>query len=298
MAGLFLGATCQVSGTTAAIWQLLALLSFVGPLPVLWVGLRDGFSSACTASGVAVGFVLTLKALFGAPYNLMIFLPQVLMILALVKYALLSRTTETGSKEWYPSGHILAYLIGIALCALLIQVTFDSGPLYPDEMLRSIAKEFATSSTIEEQMYETLKLVVGFYPALTMISNLILVVGNAGFAQKLLERIQQNIRPIGAFSQVSLPGYYLWFVAGAAALTVIDWGGSVGPNLLLLLSIAFFLVGLSLVHEMGRLYKLGTITLVVFYVVMIAFGWLAALVSIIGLFEPWLRTHPKMVENK
>ncbi len=288
--------TAQVSGTADPIWHLIALFSFVGSFPVLWVGLRDGFTSALTASGIAVGFVLTAK-LLGAPYSLLSFLTQVLMVLTLVRFSLLSRKTETGTVEWYPSGQVLSYLIGIATLAVFVQLAISSEPIYSDDALRTIAKEFANSSSIEEQMYEMLKLVISFYPSIAAITTLILVVANSGLAQKLLENKQQNIRPAGAYSHISLPSFYLWFVAGAAALTVFGVGGSLGPNILMVLCIGFFLVGLNLVHEYNRLYKFGTITLVVFYVVMIAFGWLAVLVSLIGLFEPWLRSHPKALEN-
>jgi len=288
--------TAQISGTTDPFWHLIALFSFVGSFPVLWVGLRDGFTSALTACGIAVGFVLTAK-LLGAPYNLLSFLTQVLMILTLVRFSLLSRTTETGTVEWYPGGQVLSYLIGIAALAVFAQLAMESGPIYPDETLRAIAKEFAASSAIEEQMYETLKLVISFYPSIAAIITLIFVVANSGLAQKLLESKQQNIRPAGTYRIISLPGFYLWFVAGAAALTIFGVGGSLGPNILMVLCIGFFLVGLNLVHEYNRLYNFGTITLVVFYVVMILFGWLAVLVSLIGLFEPWLRSHPEASKN-
>lgn len=289
--------TTQVSGTTAALWQFLALFSFVSPLPVLWLGLRDGFQSACMASGIAVGLVLTAKFLFGMPYNVVVFLPQVLMVLTLVKFSSLSRKTESDCVEWYPAGHILAYLIGIAMIALLAQMALQSGEIYSDEALKGIAKEFATSSSIEEQMYETLKLVMYFFPGVSAISTLLLVIGNSALAQKALERKQQNIRPAGGFSRISLPSYYLWVVAAVAGITAFGIGGSIGPNILMVLVLGFFLVGLTLVHELIKAYKFGTITLVVFYLVMITFGWLAALVSLTGLLEPWLRSHPKVLEN-
>jgi hypothetical protein len=285
--------TCQVWGATSATWQLLGLFSFMGPLPVLWVGLRYGFTSALWASGIAVGFVAT-ATLFGAPYHLTSFLPQVLMILVLVRFSLLSRTNETNVKEWYPAGQILAYLIGISAFSVFVQIVLDSGPLFPDETLRAIAKEFATTSSIEEQVYETLKRVMYFYPGVSALTTLLLIIGNAGFAQRLLERNQQNVRPQGAFSKISLPGYYLWGVAGAAGLTIFGIGGAISPNILMVLVTGFFLVGLSMVHELIKLYKFGTITLVVFYLVMITFGWLTVLVSLLGLMEPWLRSHPKL----
>lgn|GEM_PF-7103340 len=292
---MFLGATSQVVGPADALWQFLSFFSVVGPLPVLWIALRDDFKGAAQACGIAVGFVGFAKFLLDVPYSLAVFIPQIAMILVIARYALLSRKTDQGVEEWFPVGTILAYLTGIAVVAIAAMIALDIGTGIPDDALRQLAKQFATSSTLEDQMFESMKMIVYFYPAILSVASMVVVLANAGFVQKVMEQRKLNIRPTGAFSGISLPSYYLWFVAGALALTVLG-SGQLGPNLLLPLMFGFFLVGLSLVHELNSLYKLGTISLVVFYVVMILFGGIAILVCLAGIIEPWLRSHLQVLK--
>lgn len=295
VAGLLTAISAKVTATPSAFWQISSLFTIVSPLPVLWLGLSNGFSAAISASFVAAGAVLT-ATLFGAPYDLVALITQIGLILVLVKFSLLSRKTEAGV-EWYPAGHILAYLVCICLAAVTVQIALGSGVEIPDEALKELAKKLARSGTEEDLIYLTMKKVSFLIPGIIGLTTLITFVINAKLAQNFLERTKQNIRPAGSYLYITLPNFYLWIAAAVTGLTLSGVLGLLGSNLLVVLMVGFFLVGLNFTHELVRRYNLGTITLVIFYLVMIVFGWLVLVVSLVGLLEPWLRPHSKTNGN-
>lgn len=277
------------------IWQILSFFTFISPLPVLWLGLGNGFTSAYVASGFAALIVLLAKML-GAPFNVLAFLQQVLLILVLVRFSLLSRSAESGT-EWYPMGRVLAYLVGISAGTGLVAAYFNLGHVPSDEELRLVAKQFANTTSTEEQFYGVLQTMKPLLYGISANVMLVLVILNGILAQRLLGSKQQHIRPSETFQPVSLPVYYLWGLVGAAVIFVLSWGNAVGMNLLIVLCTGLVITGLSFIHEIHRLYKLSTISLVVFYVVMVLLGWLIVLVALLGLVEPWLRPHLKSVRK-
>lgn len=291
-----MAASAKVTAAPSAFWQISSLFTIVSPFPVLWLGLSSGFSAALSASFIAAGLVLA-ASIFGAPFDLAAITSQIAMILVLVKFSLLSRQTEANNVEWYPAGQILAYLVCICTVVVTLQILLGSGFNIPDEALKELAKKVARSSAEEDLVYLIMKRISFLIPGIASLTTLITFVINAKLAQNLLERTKQNIRPAGSYSYITLPNYYLWIAAAVTGLTLSGFMGTLGPNQLIVLIAGFFLVGLNLTHDMIRRYNLGTIALVIFYLVMIVFGWLALVVSFMGIIEPWLRPHRKTDGN-
>lgn len=293
-AGLFLGVTTQIVAPASAFWQILSFFSVIGPLPVLWLSLQNDFARAIQACAIAIVWVIFGRFIFDIPYNLVLFIPQVAMILIVSHFALLNRKTPSG-EEWFPTGLILTYMIGVAVLGAMWLILLEIGVAIPEEALRLSAKQMTSSSMIEDHLVESMQRLMYFYPAILMVATFLIVLANTAMVQKILERQGQNIRPLGAFGEIRLPTYYLWVTAAAGLVTLLGMP-QVGLNSLLLLLFGFFLVGLTLVHEVNRIYKLGTISLVVFYIVMILFGGIAIFVCLAGIMEPWLRTHVNILK--
>lgn len=280
--------TAKVTALPSAFWQISSLFTIVSPLPVLWLGLSSGFNAALSASFIAAGSVLT-AYIFGAPFDLVAMASQIAMILVLVKFSLLSRATEAHDVEWYPAGQILAYLVSISTAAVILQILLGRGFEIPDEALKELAKSIARTNSEVDLLYLMMKRISFLIPGIASMTTLITFVINAKLAQNLLERTKQNIRPAGSYSYLTLPNFYLWVAAAATGLALSGILGTIGSNMLLVLMAGFFIVGLNLIHDMVQRYNLGTIALVIFYLIMIVFMGLALVVSFIGIIEPWLR---------
>ncbi|MBP6985157.1 MAG: DUF2232 domain-containing protein [Alphaproteobacteria bacterium] len=299
LVGFLTAFTSKTYPTTMPIWQILSLFTFISPLPLLWLGLGNGFTSAAIASIFAFILVILGKA-FGSPVDVFSFLCKIALTLALVRYALLSRQTESGT-EWYPAGNILVYLTGISAVSVLMYLALGLIPTVSEENIRQFAAQVGNSNDQIDQIYQLVLKLVNFLPGIITLNDFFLVLLNTIFAQRILVRQKENIRPQGTVIPLHLPDYFIWVAAGFAGLVAVtltfNTGGAYSTNLLIVISAAYFIVGLSLVHEINKLYNLNTISLVVFYVVMVLFVWLTVVVALMGLLEPWLRTYWKSVRK-
>lgn len=279
-------------------WGFLAVLSFFSPLPIVLLGLRFGFWSTMIASGMALALVGASKIVFASQINLLGLITQLAAVLVIIRFALLSRATEQG-EEWYPAGQILLYLTVIA--GLVTMATFwlleNGAQLLNEDEIRQFARQAVESSSAQLRVIEVVKSIFYFYPALNGIATVLLVILNTAIAQKFLEMRQENIRPLGAFSNIALPSFYLWVFIAVMGLSMVVFTGQLGANLLIVAAMPYFFIGLGLVHSWVRHFNLGAFALGVFYLVMLAFGWLIVLVTLLGICEPWLKPNPKAFEK-
>jgi Predicted membrane protein (DUF2232) len=278
------GAGLYISVLTGSLGA--AILVSLAQLPLFIAGLWLGAGAAAVAGVIGAGIVLTAArdvmaaALFAGLYAI----PVVL----LVRQALLARTGFAGALEWYPPGQLTAWLTGLALGLIGIALLWIGGPQALQSTLRqdlapALAQLIDSTVAQREALTDTLAAIV---PGILAASWMILVISNGVLAQGVLARFGANWRPSPSLAALSLP---IWITAllGAAILATMFGGPArfLGINAMIVLSIAYCLAGLAVVHAVASRLPRPAVPLVTFYVLAGLFGWPLVLVALLGLLD-------------
>ena len=194
------------------------ILAYLAQFPLFAIGLGAGFLHALLASGV--GAVLIAAALPPSAAGLFL-ATAALPVLVLTNRALLSRTNPDGSIDWYPPGHLLAILNGIALAALLaVALLFwghEGGMIGAGkELLAEMMRGFVAGEVSGQAVAAAQNRLAWLLPALVLTSWQIMVMVNGLLAQGVLSRFSLNLRPGAPFHELWLPQWLS--IAFAAAL--------------------------------------------------------------------------------
>jgi hypothetical protein len=240
------------------------LLIYLGPLPLMLVGLGLGLRAAFTSAVVGA---LVSGLLAGASASLLYAvghaLPSVLVVwLALGQRAGvdilvggpdeneaktgpaestppapthggLARVTPLGVHShderatWYPHGHIVAWLAALA-AALIVgaAVVFSSGEGFRATVAEHIEKGLsALLPTLGgTDRAPIIATMVGLFPGWIGVSWAAMGVINAVAAEALLTRAGRALRPKPAWADLTLPDWLSWALVGAALLALIGPG--------------------------------------------------------------------------
>jgi len=299
-AGL-LSAMLALSVTTGS--TISVLFVYLAPLPLMIMGLGFGSLMATigTASGVIAVFVGSgwFPALIFALIN---GLPAVLV----AQLALRSRTDEDGSVVWFPPGPILASLAATA-AVLFLAVAILSGGSEGGiaEVVRSRLSAGLTvmaPNLSATELKEVVDILTAAFPAATAISWLAMTVITAVLAQWVLVRSSRALRPSPRMADLDLPDWSSWALVGAGILALIGEGQLeyIGHNLVVILAVPFFFLGLGIVHALVGRAPFPGMMLVTFYMLLLMLSaWAALLVTGLGFIEQWacLRQRFAVADN-
>lgn len=290
-------------GVASAFLSLLSLKSIIFsvllglfiPFPLVMVGLRQGVKSCFVAT--AVGLVVFSGVAGFESGGLFFFMmggPSVLLT-----HRVLLRIQRPGKKTkiWYPVGDLLSDL---ALYGLLILTAFFVFMQFYPEAMGVTAATLTAPTPETEQLIEMLRRIVPFMFAL---NPLIATVVSALLAQKFLEAKKLNLRPAPKIVKMALPWWPWGAFAFGGVLMVQDFSPALsdyGLNAVLLLSLLFILVGLTIVHaySYGQKQIHPKLFLWIFYILMVVFGWPVLIIMTLGVFEPWLGLRKKILERR
>lgn len=308
-----------IAGLSAALFALsvdtpsaggLILLGLTA-VPIYLAGLRYGASlgyAAAAVGAVAVG------ALGGYGPAIAIF-----AALLLPPAVLAGRATgrEAGAEAapggpWRSPSELVLTLVGLGLLALLalwlglfgrggdgigpggaleaaIRAALDAGagqedapalPVGGDQAVRAIAR----------------------LPAIALQSWMLVLAGSGILAQALLARFGWQRRPTPPMVGILMPRWYVYGLAGVAALTLTaETGGDtqlrfLAENALLILALGSAFGGLAVVHAALRRLAQPVIGLLVFYLIALLLGGISVVVlAMLGAAEPWLRVRDRMI---
>jgi hypothetical protein len=265
------------------------ILGYLAPLPLFAMGLGAGLISVATAGATAAALVGAIAGLIpAATFAALLVAPAVV----LVRQALLSRIDANGRLEWYPAGRLLMWLIGIGAGLFVVATLFVSGGRGVEERLRNVFGS-ALSAYVGPAPASQLKPVVEFlsaYPAVIVLSWLVMLALNAILAQGLLARFQHALRPSPPVASIELPRAVGAVTAVAALLAALaaGWLEFAARNVLVLLGLAFFFAGLGVVHGLMQQVSQRLLALVGFYVFVLVFGWPILLVTVVGFVDHWV----------
>lgn len=272
VSGLSMGPSAVIlSAATACL--ALSLVVMVAALQVsgsLAVALADGV-------GMFLGTAITI----GLP------------VIVLVRQALLSRTAEDGSVEWYPAGPLVMWLtgIGVALLAfsLLSLLWFVTGPsleaIFTGQLTEAL--RLLLPEAEEPQLQEAAAAAAQVGLGVGLDSWLMVIAANGILAQGVLGRFGRNLRPAPDITRLDLP-HWLGVALAATALVALLATGDVGflaRSLLMVLLLPYFFAGLAVVHAACRNRGARAIMLIIFYLILVLFAWPAVLVAGLGLLD-------------
>lgn len=287
------------------------LLIYLGPLPLMLVGLGLGWRAVFTASGVGV---LVAGLLAGTPAALLYAVGHALPSLIVVWLGLSNRVgvnilvdgpAEAGAKngpadsplpgltEWYPHGHIVAWLAALAAAMIVFAGLWFS----PGEGFRAtVSGHIETGLTALIPMLggtdrtQVIATMVGLFPGWIGVSWVAMGTINAIAAEVILIRAGRALRPKPAWADLTLPDWLSWALVGAALLALIGPGdvGYMGRNLALALALPHFLLGLAVVHGLVRRTPQPRAILAGFYVVLFMSAWALLVVAAVGVLEHWI----------
>ncbi len=271
---------------------------FFSLLPLFAVGFAHGLNAVLVA--VPAGVVV--NALLGEPFHLFFGVPGYLLLdgvpaAILVRQALLSRQ-EGGAAVWYPPGHLLTWLVGLAavyfLAAALVLSGSPSGLAGLIEASLHAWMERTEGAELAADTSDMVEFLAGRVPAATAVTWVFSVVVNMALAQAILVRRKRNLRPSPVFSTLQLPPIVMFpFVAALALAFVSGTIGFVGQTLAVIISIPYFLVGFAVFHIVSRPWPMRELILVGVYVLTIVVGWFAIAFTTLGFIEHWLRLRQR-----
>lgn len=271
---------------------LLGILAFqFAPLPLFAAGLGLGLAGAGIAS-LASAIVVSVAggwdaALFYAGVH-------VIPVLLVVRFALLSRSADDGGTEWYPPGLLLAWITLYGAGGFFALAVFaGTGAEGLQEMIsgyvdgfRGILVQSEEAGARVDRLFASIKSV---FPFLMTCWWLILMSVNGVLAQKYLARRGWSRRPSPDLRAIALPEWLAGVVVAAAAVALVGsgWLGFVAVNIVLILCVPYFLVGLAVLHSVSAGRAGRTAVLCTAYLVLLLFGWTALLVAGVGFVEQW-----------
>lgn len=203
-------------------------------------------------------------------------------------------TEEAGAAPrdlgWFPAGHILAVVALIAGAQLLGSAVWSGGlESAVTSYLTTVADAIAAAQG-QEVLREAIIRATPFFPGSLAAFWALALLGNAVLAQGLLAKGGRNLRPTPRLRELTLPDWLSWALVAVALLALIAPGeiGYIGRNLVLVLAVPYFFLGLAVVHKVAGMTPFPGALLSLIYLVMIFSGWFALIIATLGVLEQWI----------
>lgn len=283
LSGLMIAAT-NFAGLAAMPLVIVALV------PTFAIGLSKGLTTVLFALAAATVVTAAVGSLeLALKYAVVFAAPQAW----LTRQALLSHNTPSGV-EWYPPGMLMAWVTGIA--ALFVTAATLAFAGAEGGLVGAIQQntERELHALVEAQVWQfTADDVQAMAPALASMvpaamANLwvLVIVGNGALAQALLARSGRNLRPSLRFPEFEVPAILMYALGAALLLSLVpDTLGFLGKTLVTVITAAYFILGLAVIHAVARGIAARRPLLIATYLLMIVLPWLAVAVIVLGLAE-------------
>ena len=203
-------------------------------------------------------------------------------------------TEEAGAAPrdlgWFPAGNILA-VVALVAGAQLLGAAVWSGGLESaiTSYLTTVADAIAAAQG-QEVLREAIIRATPFFPGSLAAFWALALLGNAVLAQGLLAKGGHNLRPTPRLRELTLPDWLSWALVAVALLALIAPGeiGYIGRNLVLVLAVPYFFLGLAVAHKVAGMTPFPGALLSLIYLVMIFSGWFALIIAALGVLEQWI----------
>lgn len=254
--------------------------------PLFLAGLALGFPAAVTASAVASLSVMATAGLIGGLAHGLV---NALPVLVLVQRALLSRRAPDGGIEWYPPGHLVTWLTGLAAVALAVLLGLlgsGEGGIAGSvqRQIDAILPMFGPNQQDVRPLFEGVAPIV---PGMVVAAWMIVTMVNGAVGQAISIRSRRALRPAPAIAETELPNWLAVALAIAAGLALLGPGvlGTLGANATVVLLVPFVVLGLAVVHAATRGLRARRLLLGGLYAVTAILTWPMIAIIALGLIE-------------
>lgn len=280
--------------------SLMALPLFLAaPLPIMLVTLGWGTLAGGLAGFIAVaGIQIELGTHAAGAMAVAIIGPALAMAHLARRSHPVDPQDPQGPRRWYPLGALLsATVVMVSVVTVLgaVAIGFDPDTTTAQVVgaLRATQAEGAATGApapeamqLEPFVRATVRLMPAFFPA----TWLLVLVIDLWLAAKVVVLSKRALRPMDDLAAVDLPiaAGLVFVVAVMIAVFVPGTPGLIGEIVTGALLAAHFLVGLGVLHTATRGSDMRWIILAFVYGIVLLFTIPAALIALVGLFEPFL----------
>ncbi|WP_135079153.1 DUF2232 domain-containing protein [Terasakiella sp. SH-1] len=276
---------------------LALILAYLAPFPLFLVGLGNGGKPAAIAAFSGIVFAI----LFGGPLSGSAFaVMNTFPCWLAIRLALTSRTVD-GREEWFPIGNILVTFAGYGSALFLMALLFL---LTPSDSLVDMVRGFLSAvidtvaaSLPVKQKEIFVNQMTHFFPAMVLVSWMLMTCINAVLAQGVLAKSGKALRPRPNYGDMTLPDFASWAFIACASVTVLADGDLeyIARNLTIVMALPFLALGLCVVHKLVRMTRFSGALLAAFYLLLLLSIWVALPVIGLGLIEQWIGLRKKIL---
>ncbi len=276
------------------LFASLIALPFAG-LPLAYIGLSFGLAQAMITAALTV----SLTAIFLTPsvavtFGVVILLP----ILFLIRQALLSRRIHSDDDtddiyEFYPLHRLILWGLGITAAATILLYLGAAGQEggLPELFLKTIWEAPEIRDALQ-QVYNLserneIKAIANLMLVAGIASWPLIVLGNLQLGQALAVYSKRNLRPAPNYEHLRLPDRLavVLLVCMLGGLLTDGWLSHLLTVLTSICMVAYFLLGLAIIHAISRDWNARGFILAGLYFLLLVSAWVIIPVSLLGLLD-------------
>ncbi len=266
------------------------VLFYLSALPLMLVGLGWGWRTAAIAA--TAGFIAEVAFFsleLGAFFIITCALPSVFS----VYLAMLSRSKENVI-EWYQTGRLISWIVSYS-CAIAVIAMIAIGPDMESftANITVVAGELLQVQTSDvvrvEQAEVIIALLTRFLLPATVVAWLVTFLANLWIAGRTIRASDRLTRPWPTLHALQLPQRFVVFTGLCMLASLLpDSPGLVGQACLAACSVAYFLVGLAIIHKLTIGMASRRMLLFILYFLVSSFMFTALFIVLIGVGDHFL----------
>ncbi|MEE2956388.1 MAG: DUF2232 domain-containing protein [Pseudomonadota bacterium] len=275
------------------------IFTYLTPLPILLIGLSTGIKFGVIAAVLAIITIFLMTGPIATSlYCILVAVPVVIII----RQSLINRPAAVlGQYEWYPPGLILSWLTAygvLLITAVTIYFSGNEGGISGFSK-RLLIESFSMVMSVNPSVTTPFDRIAAFLPGMLISVWLLILILNATLAQNLVVKIGFSRRPSPLYREIELPQ---WLTIGLALSILLSFASGIfsdfGRNTAPLLSLPFFLLGLTVIHTLSRRVSARGLVLVGAYFLLVVVGWISAIIVLLGVLEQWVSLRSKFAQPK
>ncbi len=270
------------------------LFSYAAPLPLFMVGLAFGWPAAAVAAAAAFLYVLWMLGPKAALFHLfsVSVAPVVLTWLARQWRPAAGGTegeaADAEGREWYPEGRLLlwtAFLAGGLMSAMLLMLGPDAESVRQQlgQLADAVLKVTGLAQELpKDQLEQVRNYIISATPPMTTAMWMFVTLANFWAAARLVAAFGYPVRPWAPFWKLTFHPRAMAALAVASFATLLPGiFGLIGEVFATALLIAFFILGLAVIHALTLGNPWRPVLLAVLYFGLLFINWLLALPLVI-----------------
>ncbi len=270
------------------------LFSYAAPLPLFMVGMAFGWPAAMLAAASAFLYVLWMLGLKAAVFHLVSIAVAPIVLTWLARQwrpaagGTEGEAADAEGREWYPEGRLLlwtAFLAGGLMSILLLLLGPDAEGVRRSlgELADAVLKVTGLANDLpRDQLQQVRTYIISATPPMTTAMWMFVTLANFWAAARLVAAFGYPVRPWAPFWKLTFHPRAMAALAVASFATLLPGiFGLIGEVFATALLIAFFILGLAVMHALTLGNPWRPVLLAVLYFGLLFINWLLALPLVI-----------------